>query len=88
MGIPSVVPFLVIEVLAFENRPEDSLIRILPRIQEYLSIGVEYVWVIDPKEGADMCFSKQNPVGSVCDVLRTSNPDIEIPLASAFDLDA
>ncbi len=84
-GIPTVPPFLAVEILS----PEDRIVRMLPKIQEYLSIGVEYVWVIDPQDrSAAMCFSKQIPVGSVCDVLRTSNPDIEIPLASCFDLDA
>jgi len=83
-AIPTVPPFLAIEILS----PEDRMVRMLPKIHEYLSIGVEYVWVIDPQERAAMCFSKQDPSGSVCDVLRTGNPDIEIPLAAAFDLDS
>jgi Uma2 family endonuclease len=87
-GIPTVAPFLAIEIVSPEYRPEDSIVRMVVRIQEYLSIGVEYVWVIDPQEKAAICFSKLNPRGSVCDVLRTENPDIEIPVASAFDLDA
>jgi len=82
------IPFLVIEILPHENRPEDSVVRIVPRIQRYLSIGVEYVWIIDPKEEAAMCFSQQDPRGAACDILRTENPTIEIPLATAFDLDA
>lgn len=82
--IPTVSPFLVVEILS----PEDRMVRMLPKIQEYLSIGVEYVWVIDPQERAAICFSKLNPGGRVCDVLRTENPDIEIPVVAAFDLDA
>ncbi len=83
-GIPKVPPFLVVEVLS----PEDRITRMLPKVQEYLSIGVEYVWVIDPEDKSALTFSQTNPAGAACDVLRTSNPDIEIPLASAFDLDA
>ena len=83
-GIPTVPPFLAIEILL----PEDRMVRMLPKIHEYLSIGVEYVWIIDPQEPAAMCFSQQNPGGSVCDILRTSHPDIAIPLACAFDLNA
>jgi hypothetical protein len=30
----------------------------------------------------------QDPRGSICEILRTQNPDIEIPLEAAFDLDA
>lgn len=83
-GIPTVPPFLVIEILS----PEDRMVRVLPRIKEYLSIGVEWVWVIDPQEKAALCFSRQEPQGSDCTVLRTENPRIEIPLESAFDPNA
>jgi Uma2 family endonuclease len=36
-GIPTVPPFLVFEVLS----PEERMVRMLPKIQEYLLIGVE-----------------------------------------------
>ena len=82
--IPTVPPFLVVEVLS----PEDRMVRMLPKIQEYLSIGVHYVWLIDPREKAALVFSQQDPRGSAAEVLRTANPDIEIPLEAAFNLDA
>jgi Uma2 family endonuclease len=83
-GIPTVTPFLVIEILS----PEDRMVRMLPKIQGYLSIGVEWVWVIDPDEKSALSYSQTNPAGAVCDVLRTENPAIEIPLSRAFDLNA
>jgi Uma2 family endonuclease len=83
-GIPTVTPFLVIEILS----PEDRMVRMLPKIQEYLSIGVEWVWIIDPEEKSALSYSQTNPAGAVCDVLRTENPAIEIPLSRAFDLNA
>ena len=55
---------------------------------EYLSIGVERVWVIDPEEKSALSYSRQNPAGGPCDTLRTENPAFEIPLARAFDLNA
>jgi len=82
--IPTVPPFLVVEILS----PEDRMVRMLPKIQEYLSIGVEYVWLIDPEEKAALIFSQKDAKGSASEVLRTENPDIEIPLQAAFDLDA
>ncbi len=82
--IPTAPPFLVVEILS----PEDRTVRMLPKIQEYLSIGVEYVWLVDPQDQAALIFSQQDPKGSVCEVLRTENPAIEIPLQAAFDLDA
>jgi Uma2 family endonuclease len=83
-GIPTVPPFLAVEILSSEDR----MVRVLVKIQEYLSIGVEYVWVIDPEEKAALSFSQKHPEGSVVTTLRTENPDIEIPLESAFDLDS
>src|SRR5271169_1869549 len=56
-GIPTVAPFLVVEVLS----PEDRMVRMLPKIQEYLSIGVEWVWVVDPREKSALAYSRQNP---------------------------
>jgi Uma2 family endonuclease len=79
-GIPTVPPFLVVEVLS----PED---RMVPKIQEYLSIGVEWIWIVDPYEQSALLYSRQNPAGAVCDLLRTENPSIEIPLTAAFNLD-
>jgi Uma2 family endonuclease len=82
--IPTVAPFLAVEILS----PEDRMVRMLPKIQEYLAIGVEYVWVIDPEEKAALSYSQARPEGTVVTTLRTGNPDIEIPLEAAFDLDS
>jgi len=79
-SIPSVPPFLVIEIIS----PEDRIVRMQPKIQEYLSIGVEYVWLIDPQESQALVYSQQIPTGELRDTLRTENPLIEIPLASVL----
>jgi Uma2 family endonuclease len=83
-GIPTVPPFLAVEILS----PEDRMVRMLPKIQEYLSVGVEWIWVVDPREKSALCFSKKNPAGEVCETLHTEDPAIEIPLQRAFDLNA
>jgi Uma2 family endonuclease len=83
-GIPTVTPFLIVEILS----PEDRMVRMLPKIQEYLSIGVEWVWVIDPDEKSALSYSQKNPAGALCGVLLTENPAIEIPLSRVFDLNA
>ncbi len=83
-GIPTVPPFLAVEILS----PEDRMVRMAPKVQEYLSIGVQWVWVIDPEERAALVYSQARPEGAPATVLRTQNPDIEIPLESAFDLDS
>ena len=83
-GIPTVPPFLAIEILS----PEDRMVRMTAKIQEYLSSGVEWVWVIDPEEKSSLCYSQKDRGGSACTVLTTQNPAIEIPLEQAFDLNA
>jgi len=79
--IPTKPPFLAIEVLS----PDDRMTRVQPKIAEYLSIGVEWIWVIDPIEKNAICFSQSNPAGTLTETLRTENPVIEIPLAKALD---
>lgn len=64
------------------------MVRVLPRIQEYLSIGAEWVWLIDPEEKAALVYSQQHPEGAAVTILRTERPDIEIPLEGVFNLDA
>ena len=82
--IPRVQPFLAVEVLS----PEDRITRMQPKIAEYLSIGVEWIWLIDPLEKSAICYSQRNPAGILSEVLRTENPDIELTLAAVLDLDS
>ena len=82
--IPVVPPFLAIEI----QTPEDRITRMQPKIAEYLAIGVEWIWLIDPIEKSGICYSQRNPAGALCEVLRTENPDIEIALAAALDTDS
>jgi len=78
--IPSIPPFLVIEILS----PEDRIVRMLPKVREYLGLGTEWIWLIDPDEKQALCFSQENPAGWACDVLRTENPSIEIGLETVL----
>jgi Uma2 family endonuclease len=75
--IPTVPPFLVAEILS----PEDRLVRLQPKIQEYLAFGVEWVWVVDPDERRAMRYTLTNPGGTLVSELRTENPEIAFPLA-------
>ena len=78
--IPTVAPFLAIEILSAEDR----MVRMLPKVQEYLSIGTEWIWVIDPEERKAIIYSQSQPAGVLSDILRTENPAIEIPVAEAL----
>jgi len=79
-GIPTVPPFLVVEILS----PEDRMVRMQEKVAEYLAICTEYVWLIDPEERKAIVYSQHAPAGRLEQVLRTQNPDIEIPLPAVL----
>jgi Uma2 family endonuclease len=74
-------PLLCVEVLS----PKDRMNRIEIRIQDYVAMGVPYVWVLDPE-------TRQAYVATAADglrevktgVLTTTNPVFEVPLSEIF----
>jgi Uma2 family endonuclease len=78
--IPRVSPFLVVEILS----PDDRIPRMKIKVEDYLGAGVEWIWLVDPDERQAVCYSQRNNAGSVCDLLRTESPKIEIPLEKVF----
>ena len=74
--IPTVPPFLVVEILSAEDR----LVRLQPKVREYLAHGVESVWVIDPDERRALSYSPADPGGTLVDELQTHDPEITVKL--------
>ncbi len=73
-------PFLCIEVLS----ERDTLHNIQDRVDDYVQMGVPNIWVIDPTYRSAW-ISHNGALEPVRDgVLRTSNPDIALPLAELF----
>ncbi len=75
-GIAAPPPFLVIEILS----PEDRMIRVQPKIQEYLSMGASFVWVVDPSERQALVYTPQCPGGTQSATLDTRAPNLSIGL--------
>ncbi len=74
-------PFLCIEILS----PEDRMSRIEERINDYLAMGVPYVWVLDPQtKQAYRATSAEGLCEVKGGVLRTDNPVLEVPLSEIF----
>ena len=73
-------PFLCIEVLS----PEDRASRIERKIADYLKVGVRYIWVIGPHARGAFIHSATGMHAVEDGVLRTSDPDIAVPLAEIF----
>ncbi|HZU26429.1 MAG TPA: Uma2 family endonuclease [Bryobacteraceae bacterium] len=71
-------PHVVVELLS----PDDRAADIQKKIAEYLSFGVPYVWVIDPKTRAAWVWTSEGARTVTDGVLRAFDPDIEVPLAA------
>jgi Uma2 family endonuclease len=79
--VPSKPPFICIEILS----PEDRMSRVEIRINDYLAMGVPYVWVLDPQTRQAFTATAAEGLKEVKNgVLRTENPVIELPLAESF----
>jgi Uma2 family endonuclease len=75
-------PFLCVEILS----PEDRLSRVQTRIQDYLELGVPYVWVLDPQTRVAYNATPDSGLRQITDgVLRTENPRLEVPLSEVFE---
>ena len=75
-------PFLCIEVLS----PEDRLSRVEERIDDYLAMGVPYVWLLDPKTRRAYTATAAEGLREIKGgVLRTENPALEVPLDQIFE---
>ena len=78
-GGPIIVepPFLCIEILS----PSDRMKEMQERIDDYLSFGVRYVWLLHPRTRRAFVYTP-DAVQEVKDgILRTDDPDICVPLA-------
>ena len=53
-GIVTRPPYLCIEILS----PEDTMVETMEKVREYLSFGVEWVWVIDPVSLSGQTYSQ------------------------------
>ena len=74
-------PFLCIEVLS----PEDRVSRVEQRIDDYLAMGVRYVWLLDPTTKRAYAATSETGLRELKDtVLKTENPVLELPLAEVF----
>jgi len=80
--VPTKPPLVCIEVLS----PEDRWPRVEKRIQDFLAMGVERVWVFDPKKGEVFEYTKSGRRKVVEDLLEAPPVSIRISELMA-DLD-
>jgi len=74
-------PFICIEVLS----PKDRMKRVQERIDEYLEMGVPYVWVLNPETRQAYTAKPAEGLRELkTGVLKTENPTLEVPLSEIF----
>jgi Uma2 family endonuclease len=71
-------PFLCIEILS----RRDSMYEMQDRIDDYLSFGVPYIWVLNPRTRRAFVYTPDGMREAKDGMLRTQNPDIEVPLSA------
>lgn len=72
-------PFLCVEILS----KDDRMSEMQERIDDYLSFGVRYVGLIDPRTKRAHVHTAQGS-HEVNDALRTHDPEIVVPLEELF----
>jgi len=73
-------PLVAIEILSKDDRMSDMQ----ERIDDYLKFGVPYVWVIHPRTHRAWEHTKDGSHEAKDGILRTENPEIELPLPEIF----
>ncbi len=71
-------PFLVIEILS----ERDTFESIQDRLEDYLRMGVPHIWIVSPKTRRGWIYSPGVITEAPGGVLRTTNPVIEINVAT------
>jgi|SRR5208337_333992 len=73
-------PHLVVEVLS----PDDHADELQEKIDDYLAFGIPFIWVVNPRTGRGYVYTSAGIQEAKDGVLRTANPEIEVPLASVL----
>jgi len=73
-------PYICIEVLS----PDDTWGRLQERLDDYLSLGVPNIWVIDPTRRRGYRVTREGYLEALDGILRTSDGEVALPLADLF----
>jgi Uma2 family endonuclease len=73
-------PLLCVEILS----KDDVMSQMQEKIEDYLKMGVPHVWVIDPRRRG-YHYTADGMREAKDGILRTSEPELTVPLAALFD---
>ena len=73
-------PLLVIEILSLEDRPG----RVMKRLDDFVAMGVEHIWILDPSDRSAATYSRfgMKPVGG--DRLEIVGTEIYLDVRETF----
>jgi Uma2 family endonuclease len=74
-------PHLCIEILS----KDDTMQYMLEKIDDYLSFGVPYVWIINPRNRKGYVVTSEGMFEAKSGILETKDPAISVPLAVLFE---
>lgn len=69
-------PFLCVEILS----PEDEMSKVEARLQEFLNMGVPFVWLIDPVTYLAWTYTAAGKVPITDGILQTAGPSLEFTM--------
>jgi Uma2 family endonuclease len=74
-------PFICIEILS----KDDSFNSVVDRLDDYAAMGVANIWVLEPHARRGYRYTPEGFLEAKDGVLRTTNPDLAVPLSDLFD---
>lgn len=73
-------PYICVEVLS----PEDTFPKLQERFDDYLTMGVPNVWVLDPASRRGWRITREGHLEALDGVLRTADGRVSMPMAELF----
>lgn len=74
-------PFICIEILS----KDDSFNSVVERLDDYIAMGVQNVWVIQPHTRRGYRYNSEGFLEAKDGVLRTTSPELAMPLEGLFE---
>lgn len=76
----STPPYLCIEVVS----PEDGFMYLQERFDDYLHMGVENIWVLDPPSRRGWTITEQGHFEALDGILKTRDGAVAMPIADLY----
>jgi Uma2 family endonuclease len=74
-------PWLCVEITS----PEDKMIAMLDRMDDYLKFGVPNIWIIDPEKHRGWRITQEGWLGANDRIMRTADGRIAMPLSDVLE---